>query len=572
MVVLGLIAAAAAVEGISIALLVPLLGVLFEPAAVGSVWQRRLHDGFAAYGWHGAGAQLAVLLTLFVALVVLRAGVVFRRDLHVARLQIGFVEAQRRRVIHALAAASWERVMLLRHARVTLVLSGDIQRVGVAISNLLQASVALGIVVVQAVLALLLDARLAVLAVLLLGGGLAVLLPWLRKARALGGQLTLRHLLLMDTTAQFLGGLKLALSQALQGRFVAHFEQTLTELGDQQLEQLRQQSTTRQLLASLSAVVGVCAVWVGFAWLATPPPVLLAFLFVLGRLSAPLTQVQQSVQQLAQVLPAYEHVQTLVADLRDAAAAPVAQNTDMPTAMHASDAAATAWRAGAIVFDAVSYRHERAAQESGTAGVHALSLQLKPGEFLGIAGPSGAGKTTFADLLVGLYPPHSGQIRIGGVALTADTVQAWRQQLAYVAQDAFLFHESLRENLLWARPDADEASLWAALETVDIAARVRALPQGLDTQVGERGARLSGGERQRIALARALLRRPRLLVLDEATGAIDVAGERVLLQRLRAQADRPTIVMIAHRAESLEYCQRVLQFAGGRVLADTQQV
>jgi ATP-binding cassette subfamily C protein len=140
--------------------------------------------------------------------------------------------------------------------------------------------------------------------------------------------------------------------------------------------------------------------------------------------------------------------------------------------------------------------------------------------------------------------------------------------VSYVSQDPFLFHETIRRNLLWARPEASEGELWAALEAAGADMLVRRLPAGLETVVGERGTLVSGGERQRIALARALLRRPRLLLLDEATNAIDVAGEGLLLRRLRAGPERPTIIMIAHREQSLAHCERIIELREGRLARD----
>jgi len=154
------------------------------------------------------------------------------------------------------------------------------------------------------------------------------------------------------------------------------------------------------------------------------------------------------------------------------------------------------------------------------------------------------------------------------VPLQGDAVAGWRERVSYVSQDPFLFHDTIRRNLAWARPQASEAEMWAALALAGADALVRRMEQGLDTVVGERGALVSGGERQRIALARAVLRRPRLLVLDEATSAIDVAGERGILARLRALKPRPTIVVIAHRAESLGGCDRVVRLQDGRVSND----
>ena len=144
----------------------------------------------------------------------------------------------------------------------------------------------------------------------------------------------------------------------------------------------------------------------------------------------------------------------------------------------------------------------------------------------------------------------------------------WRNAVSYVAQDPYLFHDTIRRNLLWAAPEANEAAIWHVLCMVGAENIVRNMSQGLDAVVGERGGLLSGGERQRLCLARAMLRRPHLLVLDEATSAIDIEGENALLDRLLRATPRPTIVMIAHRIESLRHCQRVLLFDRGTVVSE----
>jgi ABC-type multidrug transport system fused ATPase/permease subunit len=139
---------------------------------------------------------------------------------------------------------------------------------------------------------------------------------------------------------------------------------------------------------------------------------------------------------------------------------------------------------------------------------------------------------------------------------------SWRQHLSYISQDAFLFHDTIRRNLSWANSLADEDAMWRALAVAGADEFVRGLPEGLDTLVGERGTLVSGGERQRIALARALLRTPRLLVMDEATNAMDSAGERAVLLRLAALEPRPTIVVITHRQENLDLCGRTVLIGG----------
>jgi ATP-binding cassette subfamily C protein len=216
------------------------------------------------------------------------------------------------------------------------------------------------------------------------------------------------------------------------------------------------------------------------------------------------------------------------------------------------------------VFEAVSFHHEGGDGMAG-GGVDRLDLELAPGDFIGVCGPSGAGKTTFADLLVGLFPPQAGRITVGGRPLEGETLAGWREGVSYISQDPFLFHDTVRRNLAWANPAATEAEMWAALEIADAGDLVRRMDRGLDAIVGERGGLISGGERQRIALARAVLRRPRLMLLDEATNAIDVAAERALIERISNLSPRPTIVLIAHRPDSLALCRRIVRLEEGRL-------
>ena len=155
------------------------------------------------------------------------------------------------------------------------------------------------------------------------------------------------------------------------------------------------------------------------------------------------------------------------------------------------------------VFREVSFLHDATAGEPpSSGGVRDLNLIIKPGSVVGITGPSGAGKTTFADLLVGLYPPQSGDMLVGDNALRGQWVGAWRSRVSYVTQDPFLFHDTIRRNLLWANDDADETALWDALRVAGAEEIVHNAAQGLDSVVGERGCLLSGGERQRLCLAK----------------------------------------------------------------------
>jgi len=344
------------------------------------------------------------------------------------------------------------------------------------------------------------------------------------------------------------------MSQNLQTGFSRQFHRQLETQSDMQIAFSVQQTRNRQIILSLISAAGALLVLAGFVWLHVAPPVLLAFLVILMRMSGPASQLSQGAQQLSNILPAFEKVAELEAEL---SRAPDVAQAAMPAAS-AADAAGQA-----LVLSHVRFIHPDATDGQG---VQDVSLHLKPGEFLGIEGQSGAGKTTLADLITGLYPPQSGAISVDGQPLCGPVLAEWRARIGYVAQDPFLISASLRQNLSWMRPGVSDEDIWQTLECVGAGDLVRSLPDRLDSDMGERGSLVSGGERQRIALARALLRKPDLLVLDEATNAIDRAGEKVLLKTLADMKNRPAIILISHRAESMAFCDRVVRMAAGRLV------
>ena len=184
-------------------------------------------------------------------------------------------------------------------------------------------------------------------------------------------------------------------------------------------------------------------------------------------------------------------------------------------------------------------------------------------------GSSGAGKSTIADLLMGLITPEMGRITVDGVPL--EHSQSWRESIGYVAQDTFLFHDTVRANLLWARPDATESELSEVLTMAAAEEFVSRLPQQLDTVIGDRGATLSQGERQRLALARALLRRPKLLVFDEATNSLDSENETRILSAIEHLREGiagagVTTVLIAHRLSTIRWADLIYVIEAGRVV------
>ncbi|UVO51896.1 ABC transporter transmembrane domain-containing protein [Sphingomonas sp. SUN019] len=220
---------------------------------------------------------------------------------------------------------------------------------------------------------------------------------------------------------------------------------------------------------------------------------------------------------------------------------------------------------GAVAFDHVEFRYPT---RRDTAALHDFTLTIAPGETVAVVGPSGAGKTTLFQLLQRFYDPENGRVTIDGVDLRDADPAEVRARIAMVPQETVIFGASARDNLRYGDWTASDDRLWAAAEAANAATFLRALPDGLDTFLGEGGARLSGGQRQRVAIARALLRDAPILLLDEATSALDAESEQLVQQALeRLMANRTTLV-IAHRLATVRAAQRIVVMDDGRIVEE----
>jgi len=195
-----------------------------------------------------------------------------------------------------------------------------------------------------------------------------------------------------------------------------------------------------------------------------------------------------------------------------------------------------------------------------------VNMMIESGKFVALVGPSGSGKTTLVDLIVGLLLPDSGQILVDGVRLSDFDVRSWRKGIGYVPQDLLLFHDSIRRNVTLGNEDVPDSAVERALKGAGAWEFVAGLPDGLDQYVGERGAMLSGGQRQRIAIARALVEGPRLLILDEATTALDPETEQEICRTLVKLKDEVTILAISHQMAMRNVADVVYEVANGRVV------
>jgi ABC-type multidrug transport system, ATPase and permease components len=239
-----------------------------------------------------------------------------------------------------------------------------------------------------------------------------------------------------------------------------------------------------------------------------------------------------------------------------------------------------------VELDGVSFRYPSADEVSlasleatasgdrraGGEVLHGVSVTVEPGQLVALVGPSGAGKTTLTSLVARLYDPTSGAVRIAGLDLRDVTLSSLRDRLGVVTQEAHLFHDTIRANLLYARPDATEKEMTAALGAAQISELIDDLPEGLDTVVGDRGHRLSGGEKQRLAIARLLLKAPDIVVLDEATAHLDSESEVAVQRALDAALTGRTSIVIAHRLSTIRQADLIVVLDHGRIVETGRHV
>jgi ATP-binding cassette, subfamily B, bacterial len=291
-----------------------------------------------------------------------------------------------------------------------------------------------------------------------------------------------------------------------------------------------------------------------------------ALALLLTRLYAPLTALASARVEVMSALVSFERVFEVL-DLK-------------PLIEEKPDAGPVPAEPVSVEFDSVSFSYPSAEKVSlasleevavldtrgGARVLHEVSFRVDPGRMVALVGSSGAGKSTIASLVPRLYDTDTGAIRLAGVDVRDLTGDSIRATLGMVTQDGHLFHESVRANLLFARPDATEEELWDALRRARLEALIKALPDGLDTVVGERGYRLSGGERQRLTIARLLLARPKVVILDEATAHLDSTSEAAVQAALGEALSGRTALVIAHRLSTVRAADEILVVEDGRII------
>ncbi|RWC72552.1 MAG: ABC transporter ATP-binding protein [Mesorhizobium sp.] len=538
-------------EGISILLLIPLLHLVGRADQDFAV--RLPNIDLVRWLVPGGTLQLTTVLCALVGLVAVQAAFNRFKSVYMARLLFDFINRLRMNLFESIGKARWGVFTRMRGSDLDHALTGDIDRVqGAAFSLLMLVQIAVllaGYLVISMFISPVMTAFAVVIGIVMF----IALQPFRSRATAFGRILTSNRQDQYRTVSEFLGGIKVAKSLNVEGSYFAQLQATLEKMKADNIAYVRNSSIGTAVF-QVASVVGLSVfIYVALVRFNLSLAEIVVLLLVFMRIAPRFMDMQTQAQQVLINLPAYTAMRSLQARF-DA--------EREPGHVESGDDRKLALDTGLNIRD-VSFAYDGGA---GKAVVSDVTFGLPAGKVTALIGPSGSGKSTIADMLLGLLEPTAGKILVDGVEVDAGNRRRWRDQVAYVPQDVFLLHDTIAANLRLAAPQASNDELWTALRAAHAGEFVERLDLRLETVVGDRGVRMSGGERQRIALARALLRKPSLLILDEATSALDWQNQSLIAKSIDGLRGSMTILTIAHRPSMIAFADWVVAMEDGRVV------
>jgi ATP-binding cassette subfamily C protein len=543
-IVVGALLLAGVLEGIGIASLVPLLGLATGDQGSDSALLRTVRETVDRLG---VSLDVGVLGVFIVLVLLAKSLLQFLAVRHVGNAVTDLTASLRVRLIQNLFRARWSWLTSQPVGRFVSALGTEMERLGQAY----QYTAVLLAKTIQAVAYLVMACLISLpFALTALGLGLATTLALhslVRLSKRAGAQQIRRGRDMAIFLVDSLSNLKPLRATARQGPFTNLLEEKNAALRKASRKQVLAKEGMRAGQEALGVVL--LAVGFGVAWTVWQVPVveMLVVGLLLRNTTSAIAKVQSTYQEVAAVEKPFLELQQLLTLVES-----VPEENPGARAAHFERAC----------------RLERVSLWHGERQIlHDVSLDVPARSVTVITGPSGAGKTTIADVLLGLHVPQQGRVLVDDVPLGELELESWRRLVGYVPQELVLFHDSVYANIQLGDPAIGEAEVHAALDLAGASGFVAELPEGIRTLVGQQGAKLSGGQRQRIALARALVTRPKLLVLDEVTSALDHDTEREIVANIRSLADEMAVLSITHRPAFLAIADHVWRVEAGVVEA-----
>ncbi len=498
---------------------------------------------------------LPVILALFVAIVVLQNWLHRQITIKNAVIQHGFFRYMRVKTYDSLLHANWGFFIKKRKSDLINVLTSEIARASAGTNSFLQFLSSLIFTVIQIGLAFWLS---PIITTFVLLCGLVLLFfnrRFLKRSHELGKRnFQLGKQYLGGITDQ-INGIKDIKSHTLEDSRLNWYRNVTKNIENEQVEYTKLKTKSQFYYKTASAIFIALFIFAAVQLFHAHGAELMLIIVIFSRLWPRVASIQGTLEEIATMIPAFKSVVQLQQESKTA--------KELPNVSTEYQQERTLELVKGIECRQISFRYQK---ESHTFAIQDIDLFLPANEMTAVVGHSGAGKSTLIDTLMGLNKPDEGDIFIDGVQLNKENIQAWRRMISYVPQDPFLFNETIKENLQLVKQDATDQEMWDALEFSSAADFVRKLPEGLNTVLGDRGIRLSGGERQRLVLARAILRKPSVLILDEATSALDNENEAKIQSAIDRLKGKMTILVIAHRLTTIRNADQVVVLDQGKVI------
>ncbi len=534
-------------EAVSLLILVPLLGLVGLDVGQGSLGQIDvLVSGFFSY--LGLQPTLVLVLILYVIVISVSALLTRYQTLQTSQIQYQFANHLRQRLYNAITNSNWLFFSRMKSSSLAHALTNEIDRISTGTGQFLTFIASIMILVVYIIFALELA---GLFTGVIFAVGIVILLVLRRlasRSRTSGEDITTNTRDLYYSILQHLDGMKTIKSFGMQDENKKVFNKQSNQVAGNYLQAIRSYVDVKLLFDVGTVIVLALMVFILIEVVKLPTASLFLLIYLFVRMIPQFSTVQRAYQYFINMLPAFGNVSSLEEQFLGNSESKEKDNGSVEFKV-------------SIKLENVSFSYED--EEHFT--LDNLNLEIPAGKTIALAGPSGAGKSTVADLVMGLISPDQGKVTVDGKPITHSSVASWRNRIGYVAQETFLFNETIRFNLKLASPDAGEDDLKEAIRMAAADGFVSKLPEGMDTVIGDRGVRLSGGERQRLALARALLRKPSILIMDEATSNLDSDNEEKILKAIDDIHGEITILMIAHRISTIKNADRIYLVNQGKI-------
>ncbi|MDD5600084.1 MAG: ABC transporter ATP-binding protein [Victivallaceae bacterium] len=495
----------------------------------------------------GLPLNLFSVLAVFIGIIVLTRFIQYRQNILIVDIRNCYISNIQSGLFRAVIFADWRFIAAQHSANLTHVITTDLPLVSNGTYFFLKILTGLVLSAIYIVWALFISIELTMFT--LLFGALSFLflklcLPhsvrsgvFVREARAKIYSLLLDHV----------HGLKIAKSYGAEQREYGKFRMIAGEMSQTQTNLAKLNARVKIAYILITNVMLCVFLYFTIRILNTPPASLLLLIVIFSRLLPNISAFQTDFQQLFGMLPSFDAAESLLARAER-------RREDLALSEGAPPLKLTR---------SLEIRNLNFSYTAGNGGfnIKNLNLQIPALKTIAVIGTSGTGKSTFIDILSGILRPDSGQIFVDGIEIDRSNLLSWRQAVGYLPQENFLFHDTIRENILWGKPEASDEEISEVLKLASAADFINRFPEGLDTVVGDRGTKLSGGERQRIALARTLIRKPQLLLLDEATSALDAENESRIYESIAGLHGQMTIIFITHRTETLKFADKTIDFS-----------